>query len=149
MRNILIVDNDPNIRKMIRVNLVKRGYAVSEAEDCRHAITCFQKQAVDLVVLDFISPMGPSVDVCSWIRARSDIPIIVISAWLGQDLKVAAFKAGADEYITKPFGPDELLPRVSALLGSSEDSSHKANKVNPDRGTAVVTGWAPGIFWQR
>lgn len=119
MGNILIVEDDPNIRKLVRVNLEKRGYTVSEAEDSHQAIALFQQVSVDLVLLDLLLPGLSGVDVCSWIRARSDVPIIILSARLEEDLKVAALDAGADDYVTKPFGPEELLARVRAFLRRS------------------------------
>ncbi len=119
MGNILIVEDDPNIRKLVRVNLVKRGYTVSEAADSHQAMTLFQEVPVDLVLLDLVLPGLSGVDVCLWIRARSDVPIIVVSARLEEDLKVAALDAGADDYVTKPFGSEELLARVRAFLRRS------------------------------
>ena len=119
MGNILIVEDDPNIRKLVRVNLVKRGYTVSEAEDGRQAMACFQAETVDLVLLDLVMPGLSGVDVCAWMRARSDVPIIVLSARSEEDLKVAALDAGADDYVTKPFGQEELLARVRAFLRRS------------------------------
>jgi two-component system KDP operon response regulator KdpE len=119
MGNILIVEDDPSIRKLVRVNLVKRGYSVSEAEDSHQAIALFQEVPVDLVVLDLMLPGLSGVDVCKWIRGRSDVPIIVLSARLEEDLKVAALDAGADDYVTKPFGQEELLARVRAFLRRS------------------------------
>lgn len=116
MGNILVVEDDPNIRKLVRVNLVKRGYTVSEAGDSHQAIALFQEIPVDLVLLDLVIPGLSGVDVCSWIRARSDVPIIILSARLEEDLKVAALDAGADDYVTKPFGQEELLARVRAFL---------------------------------
>jgi two-component system, OmpR family, KDP operon response regulator KdpE len=119
MGNILIVEDDPNIRKLVRVNLVKRGYTISEAEDSHQAIAIFQEFPVDLVLLDLMLPGLSGVDVCKWIRARSDVPIIILSARLEEDLKVAALDAGADDYVTKPFGQEELLARVRAFLRRS------------------------------
>lgn len=116
MGNILIVEDDPNIRKMVKVNLVKRGYTVSEAGDSHEAITLFQEIPVDLVLLDLVIPGLSGVDVCTWIRSRSDVPIIILSARLEEELKVAALDAGADDYVTKPFGQEELLARVRAFL---------------------------------
>ena len=116
MGNILIVEDDPNIRKLVRVNLVKRGYTVNEAEDSHQAITLFQEKPVDLVLLDLVLPGLSGVDVCAWMRARSNIPIIILSARSEEDLKVAALDAGADDYVTKPFGQEELLARVRAFL---------------------------------
>ncbi len=119
MGKILIVEDDPNIRKLVRVNLAKRGYTVSEAGDSHQAIDLFKKEAVDLVLLDLMLPGLSGVDVCKWIRERSDVPIIVLSARLEEDLKVAALDAGADDYVTKPFGQEELLARVRAFLRRS------------------------------
>jgi two-component system, OmpR family, KDP operon response regulator KdpE len=119
MGNILVVEDDPNIRKLVRVNLVKRGYSVSEAGDSHQAIALFQKEPVDLVLLDLMLPGLSGVDICAWIRARSDVPIIILSARLEEDLKVAALDAGADDYVTKPFGQEELLARVRAFLRRS------------------------------
>jgi two-component system KDP operon response regulator KdpE len=119
MGNILIVEDDPNIRKLVRVNLVKRGYTVSEAEDSHQAMVRFQTEMVDLVLLDLVLPGLSGVDVCAWMRARSDVPIIILSARSEEDLKVAALDAGADDYVTKPFGQEELLARVRAFLRRS------------------------------
>jgi len=71
------------------------------------------------VLLDLVLPGLSGVDICAWIRARSDVPIIVLSARLEEDLKVAALDAGADDYVTKPFGSEELLARVRAFLRRS------------------------------
>jgi two-component system KDP operon response regulator KdpE len=119
MGNILIVEDDPNVRKLVRVNLTKRGYTVSEAEDSHQALALFQSVPVDLVLLDLVLPGLSGVDICAWIRARSEVPIIILSARLEEDLKVAALDAGADDYVTKPFGSDELLARVRAFLRRS------------------------------
>jgi two-component system KDP operon response regulator KdpE len=119
MGHILIVEDDPNIRKLVRVNLVKRGYTVSEAKDSHQALALFQEVPVDLVLLDLVLPGLSGVDICTWIRARSNVPIIILSARLEEDLKVAALDAGADDYVTKPFGQEELLARVRAFLRRS------------------------------
>jgi two-component system, OmpR family, KDP operon response regulator KdpE len=125
MGHILIVEDDPSIRKLIRVNLQKRGYTVSEAEDSHRALSLFQETSVDLVLLDLLLPGLSGVDICAWIRARSDVPIIILSARLEEDLKVAALDAGADDYVTKPFSPDELLARIRAFLRRTYVSANK------------------------
>jgi two-component system KDP operon response regulator KdpE len=119
MGKILIVEDDPNIRKLVRVNLVKRGYTVKEAADSNQALALFQEEPVDLVLLDLVLPGLSGVDICAWIRARSEVPIIILSARSEEDLKVAALDAGADDYVTKPFGQEELLARVRAFLRRS------------------------------
>ena len=145
MGNILIVEDDPNIRKLVRVNLVKRGYTVSEAEDSHQAIALFQEVPVDLVLLDLLLPGLSGVDVCKWIRARSDVPIIVLSAQLEEDLKVAALDAGADDYVTKPFGSEELLARVRAFLRRSYVSA-KANGTKIQIGELIIDLEARRVF---
>ncbi len=129
MGNILVVEDDPNIRKLVRVNLVKRGYTVSEAADSHEAIALFQRGTLDLVLLDLLLPGLSGVDVCKWIRARSDVPIIVLSARLEEDLKVAALDAGADDYVTKPFGQEELMARVRAFLRRTYVSARKKEAI--------------------
>ena len=116
MGNILIVEDDANIRKLVSVNLEKRGYKMSEAGDGNQAMFLFRQEVFDLVLLDLVLPGISGVDVCTWIRTRSDIPIIVLSGLKDENLKVTALDAGADDYITKPFGHEELLARVRAVL---------------------------------
>lgn len=129
MGNILIIEDDPSIRKLVRVNLMKRGYTVSEAGDSQQAMALFQEVPVDLIILDLLLPGPSGVEICSWIRERSDVPIIILSARLEEDLKVAALDAGANDYVTKPFGQNELLARVRAFLRRSYTST----KTNDDR----------------
>ena len=116
MGNILIVEDDANIRKLVSVNLEKRGYKVLAANDGNQAMLLFRQYSFDLVLLDLVLPGISGVDVCTWIRSRSDTPIIVLSGLKDEALKVTALDAGADDYITKPFGHEELLARVRAVL---------------------------------
>jgi two-component system, OmpR family, KDP operon response regulator KdpE len=133
MGNILIVEDDPNIRKLVKVNLLKRGYTVSEAEDSHVAMALFQEASVDLVLLDLVLPGLSGVDICAWIRARSDVPIIILSARQEEDLKIAALDAGADDYVTKPFSPEELLARIRAFLRRNYMSAKRdENKIQID-----------------
>src|SRR5215831_1282110 len=100
---VLVVDDDPAIRKLLRVNLVKRNYRVQEAEGGAEAMGCIEREEPDLVILDLRMPGVSGNDVCVWIRERGlDTPIIVLSAHDEEDLKVKALDAGADDYITKP-----------------------------------------------
>jgi two-component system KDP operon response regulator KdpE len=130
MGNILIVEDDANIRKLVSVNLEKRGYKMSEATDGNQAMFMFRQDAFDLILLDLVLPGISGVDVCSWIRARSDTPIIVLSGLKDEALKVTALDAGADDYITKPFGHEELLARVRAVL---RRASHNPNEAGPKK----------------
>jgi DNA-binding response OmpR family regulator len=129
MGNILLVEDDPSTRKLVRVNLHKRGYTVSEAEDSHQALALFQEVSVDLVLLDLVLPGLSGVDICAWIRARSDVPIIILSARQEEDLKIAALDAGADDYVTKPFSPEELLARIRAFLRRTYVSAIKDENI--------------------
>jgi two-component system, OmpR family, KDP operon response regulator KdpE len=134
MANILIVEDDVNIRKLVSVNLEKRGYKISEAGNGNQAMLLFRQQPFDLILLDLVLPGISGVDVCTWIRARSDTPIIVLSGMHDEELKVTALDAGADDYITKPFGHEELLARVRAVLrrtiSNPNDTGQKKLQIN-------------------
>lgn len=129
MGNILIVEDDANIRKLVTVNLEKRGYKLSEAGDGNQAMLLFRQYPFDLVLLDLVLPGLSGVDVCTWIRSRSDTPIIVLSGLKDEELKVTALDAGADDYITKPFGHEELLARVRAVLRRATSNVNETGQI--------------------
>jgi two-component system, OmpR family, KDP operon response regulator KdpE len=115
--SVLIVDDDPKIRKLLSANLIKRNYAVQEASDGDHAIAYLEQEIPDLAILDLVMPGISGNDVCVWIREQGlDFPIIVLSAYDEEELKVRALDAGADDYITKPFKADEFLARMRAVM---------------------------------
>jgi len=120
MEHILAVDDDPQIQKLIRENLQVRGYAVQVAPDGEKALDIFKAQEFDLILLDLILPGISGIDVCLWIRQRSDVPIIVLSAREDEELKVKALDSGADDYVTKPFSQADLMARVRAVLRRSK-----------------------------
>src|SRR5574341_234732 len=122
----LVVDDDPSIRKLIRVNLEPRGYVVQEAADGSGAIKALEEDLPDLMLLDLVMPEIDGIEVCIWVRERSDLPIIVLSARNEEELKIRALDAGADDYVSKPFSYDELLARVRAVMRRS------ANLRTPD-----------------
>ncbi len=115
----LIVDDDPKIRQLIRVNLEPRGYVVQEASDGLDAIKAIEHNPPDLLLLDLVMPMMSGIDVCAWTRKYFDMPIIVLSAQDEEQLKVQALDAGADDYIPKPFSYEELMARVRAVMRRS------------------------------
>ena len=115
-QTVLVADDDPQIRKLVRVNLAARGYRVREAANGIDALSTFRHETFDLVLLDLIMPGMGGIEVCTQIREQSDTPIIVLSAHNQEELKVQALDAGADDYVTKPFGHDELLARMRAVL---------------------------------
>jgi two-component system KDP operon response regulator KdpE len=115
----LVVDDDPKIRQLIRINLEPRGFIVQEAQDGLGAMKAVEAEAPDLLLLDLVMPGVDGIKVCMWVRERSDLPIIVLSARDEENLKVSALDAGADDYLSKPFGYDELLARVRAVMRRS------------------------------
>lgn len=112
----LVVDDDPKIRKLIRINLEPRGYIVQEAGGGDQAIQAMERNIPELILLDLVMPGTDGIEVCTWVRERSDVPIIVLSARDDEELKVRALDAGADDYVSKPFGYEELLARVRAVM---------------------------------
>jgi len=113
---ILVVDDEPAIRRTLRANLVARGYDVTAVETGEEALASTLARAYDLVILDLMLPGLSGLDVCRDLRAQSAVPILVLSARGEERAKVRALDLGADDYLTKPFGMDELLARVRALL---------------------------------
>ncbi len=131
MYRVLIVDDDPNIRKLARVNLEKRGYVTEEAQDGIEALDILKRGLPDLILLDLLMPGISGIDVCLWVRAQSDVPIIVLSARDEEEAKIRALDAGADDYVTKPFSYEELLARVRAVMRrtSGEAQASHAHRV--------------------
>jgi two-component system, OmpR family, KDP operon response regulator KdpE len=127
--HILVVDDDAGLARALAINLRAHGYDVETALDGRTALTAAAARPPDLVVLDLGLPDLDGVEVVSGLRGWCTSPILVLSARNTQDQKVAALDAGADDYVTKPFGMDELLARVRAAL-------RRVSPANPEQ--AVV-----------
>lgn len=113
---ILIVDDEPQIARVLRTGLAARGYEVRVAVDGEQAMETFRDFHPDLVVTDLAMPDTDGLALCRELRKRSGVPIIVLSVRGEERTKVEALDAGADDYVTKPFGMDELLARVRASL---------------------------------
>ncbi len=120
MDRILFVDDDPQIQKMVKVNLQARGYSVDTAGNGEDALDKFNQANYDLVLLDLILPGISGLEVCLQIRERSDVPLIVLSGRDDETLKIHALDSGADDYVTKPFSQGELLARVRAVMRRSK-----------------------------
>lgn len=116
MSQVLIVEDDPELARALRLNLAARQYDVHVAGTAAAALRTAAEQPIDLVVLDLGLPDMDGGAVIDGIRAHSSVPIVVLSARDGQWDKVGALDAGADDYLTKPFGMDELLARIRAAL---------------------------------
>ena len=113
---ILIVDDEPQIRRVLRTTLVSQGYTVAEAKGGDEALEQFREERPDLILLDVNMPGRSGLDVCQEIRRTSDIPIIMLTVRNTERDKVQALDAGADDYVVKPFGSEELLARIRAAL---------------------------------
>jgi two-component system, OmpR family, KDP operon response regulator KdpE len=116
---ILVVDDEQGLRRALATNLRARGYVVELAESGEQALTLAADHHPDLVVLDLGLPTIDGIEVIEGIRGWSPVPIVVLSARGAEDAKVAALDAGADDYVTKPFGMAELLARVRAGIRRS------------------------------
>jgi two-component system, OmpR family, KDP operon response regulator KdpE len=114
---VLVIDDEPPIRKLLRVGLTAHGYQIIEASSGKMALELLNEQPPDLVVLDLGLPDMQGHELLRAIRARSDsVPIVVLSSRDDEAGKVQALDSGADDYVTKPFGMDELLARMRAAL---------------------------------
>jgi two-component system KDP operon response regulator KdpE len=124
MTAVLVVDDDPLLLKVLKITLQANGYAVTTATDGGSALLAATQHPLRLIVLDLGLPDIDGTAVIKELRTWSEVPILVLSARHTSDDKVEALDAGADDYITKPFGPDELLARLRALLRRASDDSH-------------------------
>jgi len=113
---ILVVDDEPQITRVLRTMLSSHGYVVHTASDGDEALEIMRQWTPDLVITDLAMPNLDGVELCRRVREKSALPIIVLSVREEEKTKVAALDAGADDYVTKPFSPDELLARVRAML---------------------------------
>lgn len=116
---ILLVDDEPSIQRSLTPLLKSRGYDVAVAGTGREALASAAEHPPDIIVLDLGLPDIEGTEVCRRIRESSSIPIIILSARGSEDDKVAALDLGADDYVTKPFGPEELLARIRVWLRRS------------------------------
>ena len=118
--SVLVVEDDRNIAELLQLYLEKEGYTVTIAFDGDQGLHKFHAIRPDLVLLDVMMPVMDGWAVCKAIRAESDIPVIMLTAKSETNDKVAGLKAGADDYITKPFEMKEVLARIEAVLRRSE-----------------------------
>jgi len=120
---ILVVDDDPQIRRVMKATLVGHSYEVIEARTGEDALEALPQEMPNLVLLDMNMPGMGGLETCRAIRSGTDIPVIILSVRNTEKDKVAALDAGADDYVTKPFGIEELLARIRAALRRSPSGS--------------------------
>jgi len=131
MSRVLVVEDEAPMRRALDIGLRARGYHVELAATGEEALTLAGRRTPDLVILDLGLPGVDGIQVARTLRARSTVPIIVLSARGAEPTKVAALDAGADDFVTKPFGMDELLARIRAALRRIDSTSRPALIATP------------------
>lgn len=137
-RRILVVEDEPAIRQMLVFNLTRAGFEVDDAEDCRTARQRIADGRPDLVLVDWMLPDSSGLELTRSLRrdeANRDLPIIMLTAKVEEREKVIGLEGGADDYITKPFSPRELIARINALLRRatpSDDAPLQAGELQLD-----------------
>lgn len=142
MNKILIVDDDPHIRELVRVFLRKDGFEVVEASDGVEALSKLDSVKVDLAVIDVMMPNMDGWELCRELRGTLDIPILMLTAKAETSQKLKGFQLGSDDYLVKPFEPLELAARVSALLRRyriATSQTIQIGELSMDRKTFEVT----------
>jgi two-component system, OmpR family, KDP operon response regulator KdpE len=129
---VLVIDDEPSILRALRINLTARNYEVSTATDGASGLAAVSRERPDVLILDLGLPDMDGTDVIHGVRGWSSTPIIVLSVWDQEQQKVAALDAGADDYVTKPFGMDELLARLRAAVRRSAPAPDEPVVATPD-----------------
>jgi DNA-binding response OmpR family regulator len=123
MSRVLVVDDDPTVREVVLSYLRAEAYDVAEAADGETALSMVAHERPDLVVLDVMLPGVDGLEVCRRIRASGDLPVILLTALGGEADRVVGLELGADDYLTKPFSPRELVLRVNSVLRRAGESA--------------------------
>lgn len=129
---ILVVDDEPAIVKQARDYMERAGYSVSTAGDGPLALALANTERPDLIVLDLNLPGMDGLDVCRALRRRSDVPIIMLTARVDETDRLIGLELGADDYVTKPFSPRELVARVRAVLRRTQGGNHEPGLLRVD-----------------
>ena len=132
MTRVLVIDDEPSILRALRINLTARNYEVSTASDGASGLAAVARERPDVLILDLGLPDMDGTDVIHGVRGWTSTPIIVLSVWDQEQQKVAALDAGADDYVTKPFGMDELLARLRAAVRRSAPAPDEPGVTTPD-----------------
>ncbi len=137
--HILVVDDHQEIRELLSDYLKKQGYRVTVARDSETGRRALEKATMDLVVLDIMMPGEDGLDFCRHLRATTAVPVIFLTAVTEDTDRVIGLEVGADDYVTKPFNPRELLARIKAVLRRT--NSLPPNRATGETGRIAFAGW--------
>ena len=136
MSRVLVVDDDPGIVKLVRAYLEQAGFGVLTAYDGKKAMQIARHERPDLVILDLMLPEMDGWDVCRALRKESDVPVIMLTARVEETDKLVGLELGADDYVTKPFSPRELVARVRSVLRRAQGLPSKPERIT--RGAIII-----------
>jgi two-component system alkaline phosphatase synthesis response regulator PhoP len=139
MSRVLVVDDDPGIVKLVRAYLEQAGFEVVSAHDGKKAMQIARNERPDLVVLDLMLPEMDGWDVCRALRKESEVPIIMLTARVEESDKLIGLELGADDYVTKPFSPRELVARVRSVLRRAGGVPPKPERISRGEITIDLT----------
>lgn len=128
LTEILIVEDEPSIAEVVSLYLKRAGYQVTCLSDGKDAMKKLEQHMPDLLVLDLMLPGVDGLAITRWVRDRSDLPIIMLTARRAEGDRIAGLEMGADDYIVKPFSPQELVSRVRAVLRRTQNSSQTSSE---------------------
>ncbi|HKG09673.1 MAG TPA: response regulator transcription factor [Gaiellaceae bacterium] len=132
MSTVLVVDDEPIVREVVVRYLRREGYETLEAADGSRARELLERHDPSLVVLDLMLPGTDGLELCRWIRSRSDLPVIMLTARGEESDRIVGLELGADDYVTKPFSPRELAVRVRAVLRRAAAPTRRDEKLSFD-----------------
>ena len=142
MRNLLVADDDANIRALLRHVMTKEGFRIYEAQDGMEAVKLMEGETIDLAIVDVMMPRMDGLELCAFIRQNYDIPIIMLTARDQLRDKEQGYLQGTDDYLAKPFEPEELVFRVKALFRRYNRASSdiiRMNQITIDRKNMEVS----------
>jgi len=145
-KHVLVVEDEPSLAEVVSLYLKRAGFQVQVASDGRKAMSILEKQIPDFVIMDIMLPEVDGLSLTRWLRDRSDVPIIMVTARREEVDRIAGLEMGADDYVVKPFSPQELVSRVRAVLrrigrdqpGAESERALSFDSIQIDPRTRVV-----------
>jgi len=140
-QKILVIEDEPDIRKLVQYNLTQEHFNVVEAEDGEQALSLLQREKPNLVILDLMLPGLSGLELCKMLRQRSDtsrLPILMLTAKAGEADRIVGLEMGADDYLAKPFSPREMVARVRAILRRAESKPASETAVSYEKGPLKI-----------